>query len=138
MPTSGAGAPPLQVLRLLAASALAGSLSIGAISEVGNGRPASADPPLRPGQTYGEARIALRTAGWQPRRRAASVVCSAVLLVRRCHLYPELQSCSQTGPGFCRFEWTSPLGVPLAVITMGGDPGGDPGRLSTWFPFTPP
>ncbi|MFM7395167.1 MAG: hypothetical protein ACKO22_12590 [Cyanobium sp.] len=108
-------------------------LAFTALPEAGRGRDGGADPPLRPGQAYGEARLALRSAGWKPRPRAASSVCSTIQLDRRCHLYPELQSCSQTGPGFCRFEWTSPLGVPHAVITAGGDPGGDPGRLSSWF-----
>jgi len=133
MPIPGAGAPSGLVLLLVAASALAGSLCLAGVPEPGSGRPATVDPPLQPGQPYGEARIALQTSGWKPRPRSISVVCSAILLDRRCHLYPELQSCSQTGPGFCRFEWTSPLGVPLAVITSGGQPGGDPGRLSTWF-----
>ena len=133
MPTPGAGAPPSLLLRLLAAFTLAGSLSFAAVTEAGRGRAAPDDPPLRAGQAYGEARLALRAAGWKHRPRVGSTVCSTILLDRRCHLYPELQSCSQTGPGFCRFEWTSPLGVPHAVITTGGDPGGNPGRLNTWF-----
>jgi|GEM_PF-764193 len=117
---------PIAALALLACLPLAGGVPA-------SGGAAAAAPPLKAGQPYQEARIAMTQAGWTPRRRAAAIPCAALVPDRRCQLYPELQSCSQTGPGFCRFEWLSPSGKPLAVITRGGNSGGDPGRLSTWF-----
>ena len=57
---------------------------------------------------------------------------------RRCALFPELGACAQTGLGLCRFEWLSPAGKGLAVITSGGSVQGDPGVVSDWFSTNPP
>lgn len=120
------------IRRSLAALVLLACLPLAGGGPATGGSP-GATPPLRVGQPYREARIAMGQAGWTPRPRPAGLPCAALVPDRRCQLYPELQSCSQTGPGFCRFEWLSPLGVPLAVVTRGGDVSGDPGVLSTWF-----
>ena len=90
-------------------------------------------PPLRPGEAYGKAQQRLLAKGWRPQPRARQSSCSILQADRRCGLFRELVACASTGPGFCRFEWHSPQGQSWALITVGGNPQGDPGSISTWF-----
>jgi hypothetical protein len=106
------------------------------LASVPSGLPPAAQPhriPLLAGQSYREARLSLLRAGWKPSPRAADTPCAAGLPDRRCGLFPELASCSHTGLGLCRFEWLSPGGRGLAVITRGAEISGDPGIVSQWF-----
>ncbi len=91
--------------------------------------------PIQQGQSYTEARILLLAAGWNRSHAVRQEECSAGIVDRRCHLFPEIASCSHTGLGLCRFDWRSPQGRHYAVITSGGDSGGDPGVVERWFPL---
>ena len=68
------------------------------------------------------ARDMLAQAGWTPARRARPV--SKAEDIRAFDLakrgVPEVDSCSGTGMGFCRFDYQGPAGS-LAVITVGDD-----------------
>jgi hypothetical protein len=75
----------------------------------------------------------LLKAGWTYPSKEEVDECLGGLMDRRCYLFPEIGSCSTTGLGLCRFNWLSPTGKRFAVITQGGDPGGDPGFVSDWF-----
>ena len=99
---------------------------------------ASEKPPISAGQSYGEARRLMLQAGWTIRPQQSRETCRASLMDRRCALFPELGACAQTGLGLCRFEWLSPAGKGLAVITSGGSVQGDPGVVSDWFSTNPP
>jgi hypothetical protein len=93
----------------------------------------STPPPVWPGEPYGRAQQRLLANGWRPQPRPAHGSCSILQADRRCALFPELVACASTGPGFCRFQWQSPQGKSWAVITVGGNPRGNPGAISTWF-----
>jgi hypothetical protein len=90
-------------------------------------------PPLRRGEAYGVAQQRLLANGWRPQPRARQTACSILQADRRCGLFHELVACASTGPGFCRFHWHSPQGQSWALITVGGNPQGDPGSINTWF-----
>ena len=91
-------------------------------------------PPVRPGEPYGRAQKRLLAKGWRPQpRRPPLSSCSILQSDQRCALFPELVACASTGPGFCRFQWQSPQGQSWAIITVGGNPQGNPGAISTWF-----
>jgi hypothetical protein len=90
-------------------------------------------PPVRLGEPYGKAQQRLLTKGWRPQPRAPHSSCSILQADKRCELFSELVACASTGPGFCRFQWQSPQGQSWALITVGGNPQGDPGSISTWF-----
>ncbi len=90
-------------------------------------------PLLWPGEVYGKAQQRLLAKGWRPQPRARQSSCSILQADRRCALFPELVACASTGSGFCRFQWHSPQGQSWALITVGGNPQGDPGSISTWF-----
>jgi hypothetical protein len=120
---------PLHFLSLVVAVLLAmvGAVMGGAVA------PSAKGGPLEVGQAYGLLRQQLLAAGWTPFRTAPLPGCDAGLADRRCRLFPELGSCSHTGLGLCRFDWRSPQGRPMAVITAGGDGRADPGQVSHWF-----
>ena len=107
--------------------AMAGAVVGGAVA------PSAKGGPLEVGQAYGLLRQQLLAAGWTPFRTEPSPGCDDGLADRRCRLFPELGSCSHTGLGLCRFDWRSPQGRPMAVITAGGDGRVDPGQVSHWF-----
>ena len=91
-------------------------------------------PPVRPGEPYGRAQKRLLAKGWRPQpRRPPLSSCSILQSDQRCALFPELVACASTGPGFCRFHWQSPQGQSWAIITVGANPQGNPGSISTWF-----
>lgn len=123
-------------------SLLIGALALAGSPDMFPWKPAAtraADhPPISAGQPYREARRLMLRAGWTFRPQQSREICRASLMDRRCELFPELGACSQTGLGLCRFEWKSPSGSGLAVITSGGTVQGDPGRITDWFPTTPP
>jgi hypothetical protein len=92
-----------------------------------------AQAPITPqplGQPYRQVRARLIRSGWTYSKEPRPGECAAVIDDRRCFLFPELGSCSLTGLGLCRFNWTSPQGRQYAIITSGGDPSGDPGIVS--------
>lgn len=88
---------------------------------------------MQPGEDYRLVRRRLLARGWRPRQQPAEPGCSLLPDDRRCALYPELASCAMTGLGLCRFDWTSPAGVPYAVITRDGSAEGRPGLIERWF-----
>ena len=90
-------------------------------------------PPVRLGEPYGKAQQRLLAKGWRPQLRAPLSSCSILQSDQRCARFRELVACATTGPGFCRFQWQSPQGQSWALITVGGNPQGDPGSISTWF-----
>jgi hypothetical protein len=90
-------------------------------------------PPVRPGEPYGRAQQRLLAKGWRPQPRPPQNSCSILQSDQRCALFPELIACATTGPGFCRFQWQSPQGQSWALITVGANPKGNPGAISTWF-----
>jgi len=90
-------------------------------------------PPLRRGEAYGKAQQRLLANGWRPQPQPRQSSCSILQADRRCALFHELVACASTGPGFCRFHWHSPQGQSWALITVGGNPQGDPGSINTWF-----
>lgn len=98
------------------------------------GIPGPLEPPVRQGMAYPQARRMLLARGWRPHQRESTQGCGETLPDQRCSLFPELQACSSTGLGLCRFEWMSPEGGKLVVITAGGDPRGDAGEVHDWFP----
>jgi hypothetical protein len=89
--------------------------------------------PMQPGEDYRLVRRRLLARGWRPRQQPAEPGCSLLPDDRRCALFPELASCAMTGLGLCRFDWTSPAGVPYAVITRDGSAEGRPGLIERWF-----
>lgn len=90
-------------------------------------------PPVRLGEPYAKAQHRLLAKGWRPQLRAPQSSCSILQSDQRCARFRELVACATTGPGFCRFQWQSPQGQSWALITVGGNPKGDPGSISTWF-----
>ena len=95
--------------------------------------PQQIPPPVRPGEPYGRAQQRLLAKGWRPQPRPPHSSCSILQSDQRCALFPELVACATTGPGFCRFQWQSPQGQSWALITVGANPKGNPGAISTWF-----
>jgi len=90
-------------------------------------------PPVQAGEPYDRARQRLLAKGWRPQPRPPQSSCSSLQADQRCALFRELLACASTGPGFCRFQWQSPRGQSWALITVGGNPQGDPGSINTWF-----
>lgn len=90
-------------------------------------------PPVNAGEPYGKAQQRLLAKGWRPQPRPPHGSCSILQADRRCALFRELVACASMGPGFCRFQWQSPQGQSWALITVGGNPEGDPGSITTWF-----
>jgi len=130
--------------RLIATCALISLVGLGSLTTRGQesrqaltagiaAPPLKYPPPVRPGEPYGRAQHRLTAKGWRPQLRPPHGTCSILQTDRRCALFRELVACASTAPGFCRFQWISPQGQSWALITVGGNPQGDPGSISTWF-----
>ncbi len=87
---------------------------------------------LKQGMSYAQARKALINAGWQavelsPNRDRFGAMDYIIKLG-----YNEVESCSGTGMGFCRFTFTDAKGRKLAVVTVNNQQGQQP-RLQRWW-----
>lgn len=87
---------------------------------------------LKQGISYAQARKILINAGWRalelpPNREHFG---GTNYLVNKLG-YNEVETCSGTGMGFCRFAFTNAKGQKLAVITVNNQPGQKP-KLYDW------
>lgn len=87
---------------------------------------------LKQGMSYAQARKALINAGWQavelsPNRDRLGAMDYLIQLG-----YNEVESCSGTGMGFCRFNFTDANGRQLAVVTVNNQQGQTP-QLHRWW-----
>lgn len=87
---------------------------------------------LKQGMPYAQARKALINAGWQavelsPNRDRFGAMDYIIKLG-----YNEVESCSGTGMGFCRFNFTDANGRKLAVVTTNNQRGQQP-KLHRWW-----
>ncbi|MDX2245018.1 MAG: hypothetical protein NW224_30445 [Leptolyngbyaceae cyanobacterium bins.302] len=87
---------------------------------------------LKQGMSYAQARKALINAGWQavelsPNRDRFGAMNYIIKLG-----YNEVESCSGTGMGFCRFNFTDADGRKLAVVTINNQQGQHP-KLHRWW-----
>ncbi len=92
---------------------------------------------LKQGMSYAQARKTLINAGWQaveysPNRDRFGAMDYLIQLG-----YNEVESCSGTGMGFCRFNFTNANGRQLAVVTINNQPGQKP-QLQRWWIETEP
>jgi hypothetical protein len=81
----------------------------------------SSTPRFAKGTPYARARAALLARGWSPVKSETQAcepgredVCAA---------YPETQSCAGTGLGICAFDFRSPSGSLIEIVTHGGHVG---------------
>jgi hypothetical protein len=79
---------------------------------------ASNTPKFSKGTPYATARATLLARGWSPVKPPTpgcepgrEDVCAA---------YPETQSCAGTGYGICTFDFRSPSGSLIEIVTHGG------------------
>lgn len=133
------------VLSILAMGAIVTTLSVKTLAnpsestKVGIGTQVVSDArargeyeiPVVFGLTYHEAREVLITSGWMPLMQGSLYPQREVSLGSGNGKifwdlgYWEVVSCSGTGAGFCRFEFTDPSGRKLIVISAGmEDPAG--------------
>lgn len=87
---------------------------------------------LKQGMSYAQTRKALINAGWQavelsPNRDRFGAMDYIIQLG-----YNEVESCSGTGMGFCRFNFTDAKGRKLAVVTVNNQQGQKP-QLHRWW-----
>jgi len=98
---------------------------------------------LKRGMPYGEARTVLLDKGWQPAyphptsgplRPSDAVGTGDKILSRIFHEegLHEVESCSTTGFGFCKFLFGSGTGKTIAIITVGNE-SGEPRKVHRWF-----
>lgn len=87
---------------------------------------------LKQGISYAQARKILINAGWQALERSSNRehFGATNYLVNKLG-YNEVETCSGTGMGFCRFVFTNANGQKLAVITVDNQPGQRP-KLHGW------
>ena len=88
---------------------------------------------LKQGMPYAQARKTLLNAGWQavahsPNRDRSSAM---NYLINKLG-YNEVETCSGTGMGFCRFSFTNANGQKLAVVTVNNQPSQKP-KLQRWW-----
>lgn len=88
---------------------------------------------LKQGMAYAQARKALINAGWQavelsPNRDRSGTMGYIIDQLG----YNEVESCSGTGMGFCRFNFTDAKGRTLAVVTVNNQRGQQP-QLHRWW-----
>jgi hypothetical protein len=88
-----------------------------ALSLSGSLLAASAVPNFRKGTPYAAARADLLRRGWSP-VRATEPGCEPGR-EDVCDAYPEAQSCAGTGFGLCTFDFRSPSGALIEIVTHG-------------------
>lgn len=77
-------------------------------------------PKLKKGEGYEKVRAKMLKAGWKPFKAKDADIC--LKGDSRCEGRPEMQSCSGTGLGFCRFVWKRK--AKTVVIFTVGEEGG--------------
>jgi len=82
---------------------------------------ASTAPKFRKGTPYAAARAELLKSGWSP-VKARTPDCEPGR-EDVCAAYPETQSCAGTGNGLCAFDFRSPSGSLIEIVTHGGSVG---------------
>ncbi len=75
-------------------------------------------PKIRKGETYKSVRVKMIKAGWKPYRTPEASVCSEN--DERCQGRPEMEDCTGTGLGNCRFVWKK-KGKIVRIFTIGDD-----------------
>lgn len=83
---------------------------------------APAIPKFHKGTPYALARAELLHRGWTP-IKATEPGCE-VGREDVCAAYPETQSCAGTGFGLCSFDFRSPAGQMIEIVTHGAAVGG--------------
>ncbi|MBW4578672.1 MAG: hypothetical protein KME42_03745 [Tildeniella nuda ZEHNDER 1965/U140] len=88
---------------------------------------------LRQGMPYAQARKILLEAGWQavefsPNRERFSPMDYIINQLG----YNEVEDCSGTGMGYCRFSFADANGRKLAVVTVNNQRGQQP-KLQRWW-----
>ncbi len=83
-------------------------------------RAAEAIPHFGKRETYQEARQTLIAAGWKPAHDMVGIRCEPD--DDRCKDYPEVDACSESDTGACRFSWIAPKGTVFAIATTGDKP----------------
>ncbi|MBS1796463.1 MAG: hypothetical protein JSS81_21615 [Acidobacteria bacterium] len=73
-------------------------------------------PKLKKGETYRAVRVKMLRAGWKPFHAPDADECAAG--DKRCEGRPEMERCSGTGVGACRFLWKKG-GKTVALLTAG-------------------
>src|SRR2546421_11409490 len=79
---------------------------------------ASTTQKFAKGTPYKSARATLLARGWSP-VQAATQDCEPGR-EDICAAYPETQSCAGTGYGICTFDFRSPTGSLIEIVTHGG------------------
>jgi hypothetical protein len=96
---------------------------------------------LKQGMPYAQARKILIQSGWQavawsPNRARFEIPArgrfGAMDYLINNLGYTEVESCSGTGMGFCRFSFTNAKSETLAVVTIDNQPGQQP-KLQRWW-----
>ncbi|MGB5961463.1 MAG: hypothetical protein WBG73_12435 [Coleofasciculaceae cyanobacterium] len=90
--------------------------------------------PLKPGMRYKQARQLLLRQGWRPNLQNDPPNLNSLTIRKLYDLgYVEIEDCSGTGQGFCRFNLINDNGDQLFVVTTpGGNPNPDP-FVSKWW-----
>ena len=88
---------------------------------------------LKQGMPYAQARKTLINAGWQavelsPNRDRLGAMRYIIDKLG----YNEVENCSGTGAGFCRFTFADANGRKLAIVTVNNQPGQQP-KLQRWW-----
>jgi hypothetical protein len=78
----------------------------------------SAAPRFAKGTPYASARATLLARGWSPVKPQTQDCEPGREDV--CRAYPETQSCAGTGFSICTFDFRSPSGSLIEIITMAG------------------
>ena len=88
---------------------------------------------LKQGMPYAQARKTLLNSGWQAVAHSPNRDPSGAMnyLINKLG-YNEVETCSGTGIGFCRFSFTNANGQKLAVVTVNNQPGQQP-KLQRWW-----
>ena len=93
---------------------------------------ALAQPALRQGMPYAEARTLLLDAGWQAQAVANPEQDETMAYLIELG-YGEVVACSGTGRGFCAFEFIDADGRKLSVSTVNNQRGEQPTLYRWWL-----